>query len=97
MNDRFLSGRTALVTGSTSGIGLAIATALAEAGAAVAINGLGQGRRDGQAYAGGAAGDQRRAAGEESIVHARPQCVVGVRIVLARRGRAAFVPRLPVR
>ena len=28
MNDRFLAGRTALVTGSTSGIGLAIATAL---------------------------------------------------------------------
>jgi 3-hydroxybutyrate dehydrogenase len=43
MDDRFLSGRSALVTGSTSGIGLAIATALARAGARVALNGLGDG------------------------------------------------------
>ena len=35
-----LSGRTALVTGSTSGIGLAIACALGGAGARVAVHGL---------------------------------------------------------
>jgi NAD(P)-dependent dehydrogenase (short-subunit alcohol dehydrogenase family) len=34
-----LSGRTALVTGSTRGLGLAIARALAAAGARVAVNG----------------------------------------------------------
>ncbi len=34
-----LSGRTALVTGSSSGLGLAIAEGLAEAGAAVVLNG----------------------------------------------------------
>jgi 3-hydroxybutyrate dehydrogenase len=38
----FLSGKTAVVTGSTSGIGLACATALAEAGANVMLNGFGE-------------------------------------------------------
>ena len=40
MNDLFdLTGRTALVTGSTRGVGLALARALADAGARVGING----------------------------------------------------------
>jgi 3-hydroxybutyrate dehydrogenase len=38
---RTLEGRSAIVTGSTSGIGLGIARALAEAGAAVMLNGFG--------------------------------------------------------
>ena len=41
---RPLEGRTAIVTGSTSGIGLGIATALAQAGAAVMLNGFGDPR-----------------------------------------------------
>ena len=41
MTERFLTGRTALVTGSTSGIGLAIAATLGAAGARVIVHGLG--------------------------------------------------------
>jgi 3-hydroxybutyrate dehydrogenase len=38
----FLSGKSALVTGSTSGIGLGIARALASEGADIALNGFGE-------------------------------------------------------
>src|SRR4051794_584812 len=41
-----LSGKTALVTGSTSGIGHAIAKGLASAGATVVVNGRTQGEVD---------------------------------------------------
>jgi NAD(P)-dependent dehydrogenase (short-subunit alcohol dehydrogenase family) len=41
-----LSGKTALVTGSTAGIGLAIAKALAAAGANVVVNGRGEDKVD---------------------------------------------------
>jgi 3-hydroxybutyrate dehydrogenase len=42
-NKRPLAGKTAVVTGSTSGIGLGIAKALAAEGAAIVLNGLGSG------------------------------------------------------
>jgi 3-hydroxybutyrate dehydrogenase len=41
MSDKFLHGRVAVVTGSTSGIGLGIATAFATAGADIMLNGFG--------------------------------------------------------
>lgn len=52
-----LSGRTALVTGSTRGIGLAIAQTLSEAGARVAV--VGRDRARAEAVAGSLAGDAR--------------------------------------
>jgi 3-hydroxybutyrate dehydrogenase len=39
--ERPLSGRTALITGSTSGIGLGVAEALAAEGACIVLNGFG--------------------------------------------------------
>lgn len=40
-----LQGKTALVTGSTSGIGLGIALSLAKSGVNVILNGFGDARR----------------------------------------------------
>jgi len=50
-----LDGKTALVTGSTAGIGLAIATALAQEGASVIVNGRTQERVDSAMKKSGAA------------------------------------------
>lgn len=46
---RVLAGRVAIVTGSTSGIGLGIASALAAAGARIVLNGLGERKAGDQA------------------------------------------------
>lgn len=78
-----LSGKTALVTGSTSGIGHAIAKGLAATGASVVVNGRTQAKVD-AAAAGlakgvpggkvrGIAADVSTAAGCEALVAALPQ------------------------
>jgi NAD(P)-dependent dehydrogenase (short-subunit alcohol dehydrogenase family) len=75
-----LSGMTALVTGSTSGIGHAIANGLAAAGANVVINGRSQdrvdasvGRLGGGGKVRGIAADVSTAAGCQALVAALPE------------------------
>ncbi|POF62030.1 oxidoreductase [Novacetimonas maltaceti] len=77
-----LAGRTAIVTGSTGGIGLAIATGLAQCGARVVVNGRRAAAVDRAvatiAQAGGAAvgfvGDLGAADGCAALVAAHPSC-----------------------
>ena len=76
-----LSGKTALVTGSTAGIGYAIAKGLAGSGASVVINGRGQDKVDAAVHklegAGGKvrgiAADVSTAAGCNTLVAALPE------------------------
>ncbi len=81
-----LTGKTAIVTGSTLGIGFATAKGLAAAGAAVVINGRAQDRVDEalaklkkelpNAQVRGAAADLATAEGCDSLVKAEPRCDV---------------------
>ncbi|MEY9361665.1 NAD(P)-dependent dehydrogenase (short-subunit alcohol dehydrogenase family) [Bradyrhizobium yuanmingense] len=76
-----LSGKTALVTGSTAGIGYAIARGLAGSGASVVINGRGQDKVDAAvrrlegtgAKVRGIAADVSTAAGCKALVAALPE------------------------
>lgn len=78
-----LSGKTAIVTGSTGGIGLAIATGLAKAGAEVTVVGRDQGRVDaavatvragaGRYDARGVVCDPGTLEGTEALIAAQPQ------------------------
>ena len=78
-----LKGKTALVTGSTSGIGYAVAKGLADAGAAVVVNGRNQSKVDAAAAAlakavpgakvRGVAADVSTAAGCKALVAALPE------------------------
>lgn len=70
-----LSGRTALVTGSTAGIGYAVAAGLAGAGAAVVVNGRGQRRvEDAVERLGAAVGDPARVRGVAADVGTAQGC-----------------------
>jgi NAD(P)-dependent dehydrogenase (short-subunit alcohol dehydrogenase family) len=87
-----LNGKTAIVTGSTGGIGLAIARGLAQAGAEVVVNGRDQGRVDAAAKAVGSrargvAADVGTAQGCEALVRAEPRCDILV------NNAGVFAPR----
>lgn len=74
-----LGGKTAIVTGSTAGIGLAVAKGLAEAGARVIVNGRGQAAVDRAIEAVRAAVPQAQVAGLAADLGTEAGCAALVR------------------
>ena len=95
--ERMLAGRSALVTGSTSGIGLGIALLLAESGAKVMLNGMGKAEdiaaartKVGAAMGGGdapySAADLSKPAGVRAMVAEAEAALGGVDILVNNAG-----------
>jgi 3-hydroxybutyrate dehydrogenase len=97
-----LNGKAAVVTGSTSGIGLAIARALAEAGANVALNGFGDAAEIEKARAGiekefevkaiYAAADMTKPAEIAAMIKSAAQTLGSVDILVANAGIQHVAP-----
>src|SRR3546814_20570491 len=95
-----LSGKRAIVTGGTGGIGLAIAAGLAKAGARVVITGREQGRVDaalgrlreatGRDDVAGVVADVGAARGCEALIAAEPQADILVKNLGIYRAREFF-------